>query len=279
MAAALTPVDARGWCRTTTSAEQPDPLVCPSEGVPIAWAYPCVAMHIDPRLPAGGLDIADLRTASAASIEAWSTVRCDAARRTRPGFLLHLLGDLEVPVGYFEGEPNASTVSVRATWGDDAFHSPNAAALTVVTFTSGSASIVDTDVEVNARGPDNPQGLLFTLQAGDPNRTDLQSVLTHEFGHAQGLAHSPERTAVMWATVGRAEARRTPSADDAQGLCAVYPPRATSACDPTLRGLSLYGRGLGCGARPSGADDGAMWALSLAVLAFVRSRRGAIGSP
>lgn len=270
LATALGSAPALGWCRTTTSGEQPDPLVCPSEGAPVAWPYGCAALHLDPRLPAGSLSLDALRRATAAAVESWASVSCDAAGRTRPGFRLHLLGDLEVPLGYFEGAPNANTVVVSARWRPDEFHDPDAAALTIVTFGGASATVIDTDVELNALSASNPRGMPFAGGEG----LDLESVVVHELGHVQGLAHTARRDAVMWSVVSRGQQRRTPTADDAQGLCAVYPPRDVSACDTTLLGLTLRGQGVGCAVRP-GTTSRAPWALGLAVLAALRARRRA----
>lgn len=273
-AAMLGPSEALGWCRTTTMPEQPDPLVCPAGGSPVAWPYGCAALHLDPRVPSGTIPLETLRQLTGAAMERWASAVCDPLRGTHPGFRLQLLGDLAAPLGYFEGGVNASTVSIPSRWVRDAFHAPDAAALTVVTFASDNADILDTDVELNVRGPDNPRGVSFTLDLAGPNRTDLQTTLSHELGHVQGLAHSAEESAVMWSLVRQNDQRRTPTEDDARGLCAVYPPTGVSTCDPGLRGLSFHGKGVGCRAAPAGPVSGrGAWALALLGLASLCARR------
>lgn len=269
----LGPSAALGWCRTTTMPAQPDPLVCPAGGTPVAWPHGCAALHLDPRVPSGTIPIEALRQLTGAAMERWSSAVCDPLRGTHPGFRLQLLSDLAVPLGYFEGGVNASTVAIPSRWVRDAFHAPDAAALTVVTFASDNADILDTDVELNVRGPDNPRGVSFSLDLASPGHTDLQTTLSHELGHVQGLAHSAEERAVMWSLVRQNDQRRTPTEDDARGLCAVYPPTGASTCDPGLRGLSFHGRGVSCRAAPAGPGSGrGQWALALLGLACLRSR-------
>ena len=54
-----------------------------------------------------------------------------------------------------------------------------------------------------------------------PN-VDLQSVVTHEFGHALGLGHSAQSSAVMYYAYTTGTLKRTLTADDVEGETAVY---------------------------------------------------------
>lgn len=268
LALALVPTSAWSYCRTTTSARQPDPTVCPDTGSPIAWTTGCTSLRVNSTVLAPGISAAQLHLAVDESVRAWKTITCDATTRAAPSFELVLLEDTTNPVGYFDGRPNQNVVTFRARWGDDEYHDPNAAAITVVTFGSRTGAILDADTEFNvvARYP-------FSLEGG-PGTTDLRTVATHEFGHTQGLAHSRDRNAVMWFSAGQGERRRTPNADDVMGLCAIYPPERAIRCDPELRLQSLGGGGITCAASPRGPLGGAFAVTAaLGLLALRRTRR------
>lgn len=272
LAAALSRAPTAGaYCRTTTVPAQPDPTVCPSRGVPVAWPGSCVGFRIDPTVLAEGIDLETFRGIAVASARAWSSVDCGGG--ASPSFELLFLDDFASPAGWFSDRPNVNTLAFREAWGDDVFHPPDAAAVTIVTFRERSAVMVDTDTDLNLRGPNNPSGFRFST-TGDPTSADLQTVVTHELGHAQGLAHSASRSAVMWYSAGRGEQRRAPTDDDTAGICAVYPPGRVAECVPERGAVSLGGGGLTCASRPSrGGPRGACLALFAALALAVSARR------
>jgi MYXO-CTERM domain-containing protein len=163
--------------------------------------------------------------------------------------------------------------------------------------TDPSGRIFDADIEVNATGTYEWANL-------DPNSSghvgyayDLQTALTHEFGHFLGLAHtcnSPydpapnpvddqgQRTpncdelvseqvsgAVMWYEVlANSTAKRVLTEDDARGVCAIYPPNAPArSC-----AANLPDDGCGCRTGGRGAPAGSAL-LALAGLLAARRRR------
>jgi hypothetical protein len=62
----------------------------------------------------------------------------------------------------------------------------------------------------------------WNWSTGTPIQVDLQSVALHEFGHALGLNHSGDGSAVMFPSYTAGTNKRTPSADDVAGLTAIY---------------------------------------------------------
>jgi MYXO-CTERM domain-containing protein len=132
---------------------------------------------------------------------------------------------------------------------------------------------------------------------------DLQTVMTHEFGHFLGLAHTcitdpynggsddgndvpagttddrgqpipgcddngvPQYAAVMWAKIDDgSSAKRVLSTDDARGVCAIYPSTRPQTCTQNLPDD-------GCGCTTAGGPSGRLAAIALAGLALVARRR------
>lgn len=83
----------------------------------------------------------------------------------------------------------------------------------------GSGGNRQCDIEIDSNvnwfiGPTgNPSGSQF----------DLYTTVLHELGHAFGLGHSSNRSAVMYAYLSPGETKRTPTSDDRNGICTLYP--------------------------------------------------------
>ena len=68
---------------------------------------------------------------------------------------------------------------------------------------------------------------------GSPVQVDLQSVLTHEFGHALGLAHEPDPAAMMYADYTAGAIKRDLTPGDMAGEVALYGQSDRPAATPT----------------------------------------------
>jgi hypothetical protein len=70
----------------------------------------------------------------------------------------------------------------------------------------------------------NGQGFAFTTAPTGATAADVQNTVTHEVGHLLGFDHSPDPESTMFADAPLGETKkRDLTADDAQGLCDVYP--------------------------------------------------------
>ncbi|MCZ2110215.1 MAG: matrixin family metalloprotease [Dehalococcoidia bacterium] len=63
----------------------------------------------------------------------------------------------------------------------------------------------------------------WSWSTGSPINIDLQSVVTHEFGHALGLNHSGDSSAVMYFSYPAGTNKRMLTGDDIAGEQAIYP--------------------------------------------------------
>ncbi len=133
---------------------------------------------------------------------------------------------------------------------------PDGLAVTFVTYRPETGEIVDADVVVRTHG-------VHYSTSGERGRYDLQSVLTHEIGHALGLEHEPAvLAATMFPEIGKGEtAGRTLDADDEAGFLEIY---GQAGADVAVR----YG---GCSTAP-GAPGLAAIAGLLGMLALALRR-------
>jgi hypothetical protein len=262
---ALTPASARAFCRTTTSGTQPDPSICPVGGVPIAWTGGCASISINPLDVPSDITLDQFRTEVSNAANRWSSADCGGG--ATPSF--HFVAFPDCPHGA-EWNPsgrNANTVSFRTTWGQDPNHPVDAIAVTITTFGLNDGSIRDADTELNLRSSTNADGFSFTVGAPTGAEVDLPTVLTHELGHAQGLAHSPDHLSVMYFSAGLGQQTRMLFPDDVAGICTIYPPGRMAACDPEPHGGFECGSNCGCSTPGRGAS--VPWRAALVVVAII----------
>ncbi len=161
------------------------------------------------------------------------------------------------------GATNQSVIVVPETWDYD----ETVLAVTVVTVDVRRHVILDADIAFNAvhrtfrNLGDGAAASTAALGAYD----DIQNTLTHELGHAVGLAHSPEvPEAVMYPGARKGEiSKRHLSADDRQGLSFLYGDASSPGWEEPA---------VGCAAAPGAARSGAA-VLGLALLVAALARR------
>ena len=259
--------------------------------VPLFWAATCAAVTVYPN-GWTGLDDATIATSVAGSAAAWgSAVTCPASASTSvssPSF--DILVSVAPPgsVGAAALDYKNNVVFVTSDW----IYDDQALALT--RHSSDSAGrIIDTDIEVNATRADMRWTTLEPGVSHPANNGialyDLQTVLTHEFGHFIGLAHTcvggdtagsdsesdmaanpvddqgqPVPTcndatasmhpaafaSVMWFTVTAGLAdKRSLTPDDVHAVCDLYPPSQSAVCP-----LNRPNDGCGCESAGGGSS-------------------------
>lgn len=226
-----------------------------STGAYVRWAKETrfiVDARLDQRLGADGAARAVER-----SIAAFAAERIKVS--VHPGEVSGIGYDLE------NAESNRSEIVVPEVWEFD----ENALAVTVVTVNSRTHEILDADIALNAQH--RRFGVVQDPEEGRAEGLDdVQNTLTHELGHALGLAHNPELVdVVMYPSASRGEIhKRDLSHDDREGLAHLY----------GLPGPAQEAPGvLGTGCSSAGLTPLAF--ASLGGLLLLRSRRRAPGTP
>ncbi|KAI3853530.1 hypothetical protein MKX03_017261 [Papaver bracteatum] len=78
----------------------------------------------------------------------------------------------------------------------------------------------------HASGPDGGEAHLDADENWstnpDQSMIDLETLCLHELGHVLGLGHSSDTNAVMFSGIGGGQLKRTPTADDINGISALY---------------------------------------------------------
>ncbi len=225
---------------TTCQGYQPKPLYWRAVEVPLTFA---ATLSAD--VPA-----AAARAALDASVATWNAVDCAYLKLTDAGTTTTPM------VGYQRSGANTNVV----TWLEGGWpQSAAAIAATLTTFECASGKLVDADVLFNGQG--------FTFSAaplGQPSTADIENTFTHELGHLVGFDHNPDPTSTMYAEAAPAEVvKRDLTADDAAGMCAVYPVGQEPELDE--------GGCCGTGSRPTPVGGAA--ALGVALTLLRRRRR------
>lgn len=225
LATASLPSTASAYCRTVTeslpASYNPVSRGCYNAGKFLYWKNPCVSFSINQ----AGSRYVPYDTAKSIIDQAfarWTGATC-ADTGAAPGIAASDYGESVCDeVRYNKNGANQNLIVFRdTTW---PYSDPNnTLGLTTVTFEPSTGEIYDADMELNAT-----QGNLSTTDAVEPNGFDLASVVTHEAGHFFGLAHAQSPTSTMYASYKPGTTQlRTLSADDVEGICAIYPSTAT----------------------------------------------------
>ena len=273
-----------------------------STGYPLAWSSSCetVTIYLNGFT---GMTSDEVAKSIAAAAAAWGPDQVTCPSPSGDGGKGHPYFQILPQLSTGGAVPDVSSkmqdgknsiVFVTSDWAGKTLASEEALAYTAV-FKEPSGKIVEADIAINA-DPLSGNPPFANLDPGAPPpthgqaRVDLQTLMTHEFGHFLGLAHTcvastyggdigdpippgtpdcsaatPEALAAVMYPIIDSEsiAKRVLTADDAAGVCHIYP----SEADPHSCTQNTPDDGCGCVA--AGPGRGAGLAAVLAALALV----------
>src|SRR5262249_27993842 len=102
---------------------------------------------------------------------------------------------------------------------------------------------------------------------------DIQNTLTHEVGHAVGMAHNPDDiTSVMFPGAAKDETcKRELDTDDLAGLQYLYPTSSAAAANSNDAGVDGDAQAVGCS---TAGGDAALWLALVLIPMMVRLLKG-----
>lgn len=209
----------------------------PDDGPTLWWQPRTIPLVFHDRCSADVADVNACFGAYRASLQAWNNVDCTdftfeemgVTANSATGFDWRRPDEAFNTIVFREGDPDDANGAWR--------HQRGALAITTVTFNSQTGRILDADVEFNGvpNGGTEYEFAVCTQGGLDClSKNDIQNTLTHELGHVLGLDHPPTPEATMYASAPPGElTKRTLFTDDANGICAIYPPGAEATpCTP-----------------------------------------------
>lgn len=273
----LTAREASAYCRSTTCNPQKqdcevDEAGCKTAGEPLAWVSGCVGFSLSSR-GSKNIKFEPVQEAFDAALAAWSEIDCGGEFAS---ISYGRLDDVLCGVEYNTKGANANVLVFRDNdWPYQGI--TNTLGYTTVTFSVASGQILGTDIEVNTA-----QNIITT--GNEKPVYDLQSILTHELGHALGLSHTLVSDATMRASYDKGTIElRFLGDDDREAICEAYPPGRKSKCetDPpggfspcnTLAPNVSAPSTPSCAWGPAGSLSSVTLLLPLAALVRARRRR------
>ncbi|MEM1348707.1 MAG: matrixin family metalloprotease [Myxococcota bacterium] len=147
------------------------------------------------------------------SFEAWSTLPCTDFELVYTG----TTSSRQIGFSRDLGSHNLNVVVWQSQW--PRVYSRSAYALTSVTYDTKTGLIADADIEVN------DDSWNYSIGPSDPERVDIQNMMTHEVGHFIGLDHNSDSTTAMFPLSNLGEiSKRDLAQSDIDGMCTIYPP-------------------------------------------------------
>lgn len=195
--------------------------------------------YIDDRQPtAGGLTSSQWNAATQAAFNTWDAVACAYTTFKYQG----TTSDAGIPDPRDAYDQfNVSTVWITSS--SDPYYdyalAGGVASMSSIPLTY-AGNVYQCDIYANGVSEQ------FSVAATPPvDKNDLQSMVTHELGHCQGLGHSPTDDSVMWAGLQRGQLARTLGQPDVDAICQLYPAQGavgspcTGSCTQPTDGGSL----------------------------------------
>ncbi len=244
LAGTSTMATARAYCRESTCDMSAQPCAvdahgCQVEGKQLSWPAGMLSMGISSRASRlRGISQAQLGQLVTKALGTWASATCPGGGH--PSIHAEVL---LLTAGMIEFDPTGANDNVVELLDSAWPYEASSVGKTLLAFDQDTGEMLDADIALNsAKYP--------FVTSGDG--IDLVAVLTHEVGHALGLAHSDVAGATMQPETrgfGTSELRSLES-DDRAGICAIYPPThdpvskpagsaATGSAAPSNAGCSV----------------------------------------